>query len=100
MPLLESLPFPQWHRHQWTRIASLTGRIVAFACRPYDANEVFVTGTFDDWGKTVKLDRVGDSFAKEVDLPTGEKIQYKACNASFLSSLLSSLLPLRTPRTE
>lgn len=45
---------------------------------PYDANEVFVTGTFDDWGKTVKLDRVGGIFVKEVSsLPVGEKIQYK-----------------------
>ncbi|KAJ5167856.1 uncharacterized protein N7482_003450 [Penicillium canariense] len=44
---------------------------------PYRANEVFVTGTFDDWGKTVKLDRVGDLFAKEVALPAGEKIHYK-----------------------
>ncbi|KAJ5584552.1 uncharacterized protein N7459_004352 [Penicillium hispanicum] len=32
---------------------------------PYNASEVFVTGTFDDWGKTVKLDRVGDVFTKE-----------------------------------
>jgi hypothetical protein len=46
-------------------------------CRPYDANEVFVTGTFDDWGKTVKLDRVDDGFAKEVSLPI-EKVHYKA----------------------
>ncbi|KAJ5093969.1 hypothetical protein N7456_009830 [Penicillium angulare] len=44
---------------------------------PYTANEVFVTGNFDDWGKTVKLDRVGDIFAKEVSLPIREKIQYK-----------------------
>ncbi|KAJ6093150.1 hypothetical protein N7486_008439 [Penicillium sp. IBT 16267x] len=43
---------------------------------PSTANEVFVTGTFDDWGKTVKLDRVGDIFAKEVSLPI-EKIHYK-----------------------
>ncbi|KAJ5750085.1 hypothetical protein N7533_007113 [Penicillium manginii] len=46
-------------------------------CRPYDANEVFVTGTFDDWGKTVKLNRVGGIFIKEVSLPVREKIQYK-----------------------
>ncbi|EHA21977.1 hypothetical protein ASPNIDRAFT_134028, partial [Aspergillus niger ATCC 1015] len=45
---------------------------------PYNANEVFVTGTFDDWGKTVKLDRVGDVFEKEVPLPvTDEKVHYK-----------------------
>ncbi|KAJ6105631.1 hypothetical protein N7512_009148 [Penicillium capsulatum] len=41
---------------------------------PYDASEVFVTGTFDDWGKTVKLDRVGDIFAKKVSVPTGETL--------------------------
>ncbi|KAJ5808511.1 hypothetical protein N7474_009780 [Penicillium riverlandense] len=45
---------------------------------PYNANEVYVTGTFDDWGKTVQLDRVGDIFLKEVSLPaTSDKIQYK-----------------------
>jgi hypothetical protein len=45
---------------------------------------VFVTGTFDDWGKTVKLDRVGDIFAKEVTLPAGEKIQYKVGASVFV----------------
>lgn len=65
------------HGHTTTRIGSLTGRFLAFACRPYNANEVFVTGTFDDWGKTVRLDRVGDIFSKEVSLPAGEKIYYK-----------------------
>ncbi|KAJ5601786.1 hypothetical protein N7510_011320 [Penicillium lagena] len=45
---------------------------------PYNATEVYVTGTFDDWGKTVQLDRVGDVFRKEVSLPaTTDKIQYK-----------------------
>ncbi|KAJ5793883.1 hypothetical protein N7457_000482 [Penicillium paradoxum] len=44
---------------------------------PYDANEVFVTGTFDDWGKTVKLDRVGDVFLKKVDISPAQKVQYK-----------------------
>jgi len=49
---------------------------------------VFVTGTFDDWGKTVKLNRVGDTFEKEVSLPAGEKIQYKVCSL-ILCHLLS-----------
>ncbi|KAJ5493281.1 hypothetical protein N7539_002027 [Penicillium diatomitis] len=44
---------------------------------PHSASEVFVTGTFDDWGKTVKLDRVGDVFMKEVSLPADKKVQYK-----------------------
>ncbi|KAL4764294.1 carbohydrate-binding module family 48 protein [Aspergillus foveolatus] len=45
---------------------------------PYNANEVFVTGTFDDWGKTIRLDRKGDVFEKEVHLPvTGDKVHFK-----------------------
>ncbi|KKK14478.1 hypothetical protein P175DRAFT_0435432 [Aspergillus ochraceoroseus IBT 24754] len=46
---------------------------------PYNAHEVFVTGTFDDWGKTIKLDRIGDDvFEKEVHFPaTSEKVHYK-----------------------
>ncbi|KAJ5481296.1 Immunoglobulin E-set [Penicillium sp. IBT 31633x] len=44
---------------------------------PYNANEVFVTGTFDDWGKTVKLDRVGDIFVKKVNISPIQKVHYK-----------------------
>ncbi|KAL2868338.1 carbohydrate-binding module family 48 protein [Aspergillus lucknowensis] len=45
---------------------------------PYNANEVFVTGTFDDWGKTIKLDRKGDIFEKEVRFSAiGEKLHFK-----------------------
>ncbi|KAL1962497.1 hypothetical protein VTN77DRAFT_9618 [Rasamsonia byssochlamydoides] len=45
---------------------------------PYSANEVFVTGTFDDWGKTVRLEKKGDVFEKEVELPSAdEKVYYK-----------------------
>lgn len=63
---------------------SLTRRLLAF-CRPYKANEVFVTGTFDDWGKTVKLDQKGDIFEKEVHLPvTGEKVYFKVCHTVAL----------------
>jgi Glycogen recognition site of AMP-activated protein kinase len=45
--------------------------------REHPANDVFVTGTFDDWNKTVKLDKEGDVFSKNVDLPKAEKILYK-----------------------
>lgn len=45
--------------------------------RPYNADEVFVTGTFDDWGKTVKLERVGDIFSKKVTISPVQKIHYK-----------------------
>ena len=52
---------------------------------------MFVTGTFDDWGKTVKLDRVGDIFTKEVSLPTGNRIHYKVCTT--LCRLLAPFSP-------
>lgn len=49
---------------------------------PHPANEVFVTGSFDDWGKTVKLDRSGDVFTKEVQLPSADdKVHYKVGSA-------------------
>ncbi|KAJ5382617.1 Immunoglobulin E-set [Penicillium concentricum] len=44
---------------------------------PHNASEVFVTGTFDDWGKTVKLDRVDDIFTKEVTISPIQKVHYK-----------------------
>jgi hypothetical protein len=41
---------------------------------------VYVTGTFDDWGKTIKLDKVGDVFEKQVQLPKAdEKVYFKVC---------------------
>ena len=47
--------------------------------RDHPANEVFVTGTFDDWGMTVKLDKKdGNLHEKMVELPNAsEKIYYK-----------------------
>ena len=47
--------------------------------RPHpNANDVHVTGTFDDWGKSEKLNKVGDVWEKEVDLSKAdEKILYK-----------------------
>ncbi|KAI0551658.1 hypothetical protein F4679DRAFT_538748 [Xylaria curta] len=44
----------------------------------HPATEVYVTGTFDDWKKTEKLDKVGDTFQKTVALPDiSSKILYK-----------------------
>jgi len=37
--------------------------------RPYPAEEVYVTGDFDEWNKTQKLEKVGDGFEKAVQLP-------------------------------
>jgi hypothetical protein len=59
-------------RALWNRIADWT-----VTRRPYNATEVFVTGTFDDWGKTVKLDRVGDIFVKKVTISPVQKVHYK-----------------------
>jgi hypothetical protein len=39
---------------------------------------VYVTGTFDNWGKSEKLEKVGDIFVKDVTLSSAaEKIYYK-----------------------
>jgi 1,4-alpha-glucan branching enzyme len=42
-----------------------------------EASEVYVTGDFDDWQKSVKLEKNGDIFEKTVELPLGKKILYK-----------------------
>ncbi|KAI1816244.1 carbohydrate-binding module family 48 protein [Poronia punctata] len=44
----------------------------------HPATDVYVTGTFDDWKKSEKLEKVGDSFEKKVTLPdASSKIYYK-----------------------
>ena len=51
---------------------------------------MFVTGTFDHWSKSVQLDKKGDSFEKEVELPIGEdKILYKVMFHALISSQTS-----------
>ncbi|KAL9597160.1 MAG: hypothetical protein Q9219_005326 [cf. Caloplaca sp. 3 TL-2023] len=45
--------------------------------RNHTADQVYVTGTFDDWAKSIKLDKQGEGFAKRVELPLGQKIAYK-----------------------
>lgn len=46
--------------------------------RHHPAYEVYVTGTFDDWAKSVKLENKGEHFEKLVELPlSNEKIFYK-----------------------
>ncbi|KAK3719219.1 hypothetical protein LTR37_004438 [Vermiconidia calcicola] len=41
------------------------------------AEEVFVTGTFDNWSKSVKLDKKDTVHEKTVAVPASEKILYK-----------------------
>ena len=58
-----------------------------------------VTGTFDDWGKSVLLDKTGDVHQKVVALPNADKkILYKVRSspAARFPSLLP-VLPLETP---
>ncbi|KEQ62310.1 uncharacterized protein M437DRAFT_50344 [Aureobasidium melanogenum CBS 110374] len=44
----------------------------------HPAQEVYVTGDFDNWSKSVKLDKHGDSFRKTITLPGEEsRIHYK-----------------------
>ncbi|KAI1006726.1 hypothetical protein K3495_g1493 [Podosphaera aphanis] len=44
----------------------------------HPADEVYVTGTFDDWSKSERLDKTEVNFAKRVMLPnTSQKIYYK-----------------------
>ncbi|KAF2503383.1 hypothetical protein BU16DRAFT_521972 [Lophium mytilinum] len=42
----------------------------------HNANEVFVTGTFDDWKQSVKLEKEDGIFKKTVELPK-QKVEYK-----------------------
>ncbi|KAH0536740.1 hypothetical protein FGG08_006412 [Glutinoglossum americanum] len=54
------------------------------------ANEVIVTGTFDDWKKTVRLEKKGDIFEKCVELPPDQRVLYKASQRNL------SVLPVGT----
>lgn len=65
---------------------------VVFKWVQADASEVLVTGTFDDWKQTQKLDRNGDIFEKEVTLPSVEdniyyKVRRQFCGIRVHSSL-------------
>lgn len=49
-----------------------------------------MTGTFDNWEKTEKLIKTGDTFAKDVTLPSAaEKIYYKVCGGLYNCSISS-----------
>lgn len=52
-----------------------------------------MTGTFDNWAATEKLDKVGDAFEKTVALPdSSQKILYKVrTRMPYVSSRLSRL---------
>ena len=58
-----------------------------FHCRPHDAQEVYVTGTFDNWSKSERLEKVDGVWQKTVTLPErAEKFYYKVGATSLLLS--------------
>lgn len=59
--------------------------------RDHAATEVFVTGTFDDWARSVKLDKKdGNRFEKLVELPqVEENIYYKVGVDSAIIAVLA-----------
>lgn len=64
--------------------------------RPHAAEEVYVTGTFDNWSKSEKLEKVGDHFEKIVTLAeTGDSIFYKVCYPLLLPLNTSISFPHR-----
>jgi hypothetical protein len=64
-------------------------QLTYIAFREHPAQEVYVTGTFDDWSKSEKLEKVGDIFVKDVTLSSAdEKIYYKV--RTWKGHLLSS----------
>lgn len=60
-------------------LPAIAARIILTTCREHDADDVYVTGTFDDWKKSVQLEKEGDIFKKTVELPK-TKTQYKVCH--------------------
>lgn len=52
--------------------------LISISFRDHPAREVFVTGTFDNWQKTVHLQHNGSRFEKTVELPgSHDRILYK-----------------------
>jgi len=77
----------------------LRGPTAADSCRPHAANEVYVTGTFDNWEKKEKLEKVdAGHFEKVVQLSkVDEKILYKVCDSARLRFIALLLLPTHWP---
>jgi hypothetical protein len=67
----------------------------ALCFRTHPANEVHVTGTFDDWSKSVKLDaKEGGLHEKLVELPSADQKYYYKVRSEpvLLYSITSSVL--------
>lgn len=70
-----------------------------FNCRTAsDAEDVYVTGTFDNWSKSNKLEKTAHgTLEKEVYLPMSEKISYKVLFTRTYVSLPRSAACLSFP---
>ena len=69
--------------------------------RHHPADEVYVTGTFDDWAKSVKLENKGEHFEKLVELPlSNEKIFYKVRYFTTASFLHEEVRPIYKAQVE
>jgi hypothetical protein len=63
---------PDYRVTAWLTCSSSSQR------RAHAAEEVYVTGTFDNWSKSEQLEKVGNIFEKNVTLSdASEKIYYK-----------------------
>lgn len=49
-----------------------------------------MTGTFDNWTKSEKLEKVGSGFAKNVQLPSKDKVLYKVRRSVMLEARAKS----------
>ena len=60
-----------------------------------------MTGTFDDWAKSVKLDNKGEHFEKLVELPVSdEKIFYKVRYLTATPFLYDDVSPIYKAQIE
>lgn len=62
-----TLATSRWHQGKLTELS-----------REHEAHDVYVTGSFDDWRKTIQLEKEDGIFQKTVELPK-TKHQYKVC---------------------
>ena len=60
-----ALATPPWSQCELTELS-----------REHEAHDVYVTGSFDDWRKTIQLEKKDGIFQKTVELPK-TKHQYK-----------------------
>lgn len=72
-----------------------TEQSLIWCLRNHPAQEVYVTGDFDNWSKSIKLDKNGDSFHKTVTIPGEEsRIHYKVSTTAAFGIKCTRLISL------